>query len=50
MLPTTGILEYYFKIKFEKVGIPDFLDGIAVYKANDELCLQYKNHQCKVNS
>ena len=43
------LLEYFFNLRFEKIGTPKFLDGIAVNKENDNLYLRYKKYQCKIN-
>jgi hypothetical protein len=40
------LLEYYFTLRFEKTGMPEYLDGIAVYKENENLCLRYKKYEC----
>jgi hypothetical protein len=43
------LLQYYFKLRVEYTGIPGYLDGIAVYKEDDEICLSYKKHSCRIN-
>ena len=41
------LLEYYFKLKHEDIGIPSFLDSISAYKTNDTIHLQYHHHNLK---
>ncbi|MCP4136544.1 MAG: histidine phosphatase family protein [bacterium] len=36
--------EYYFGLRHEDIGPPDFLDGIAAYIQSNELHLQYHEH------
>jgi len=42
------ILEYYFHLKFEDIGIPGYLDGITAYKQNNTIHLQYNKYHSKV--
>jgi len=39
------LLEYYFSLRHEDIGYPDFLSGIAVYRENNKLYLQYGKHK-----
>ncbi|MBN2533607.1 MAG: histidine phosphatase family protein [Spirochaetales bacterium] len=43
------LLEYYFGLPFEEAGMPNYLDGIAVYKENDDLSFIYKKYRCRIN-
>ncbi|UCB46515.1 MAG: histidine phosphatase family protein [Spirochaetota bacterium] len=40
------VLEYYFQLRHENIGYPDFLTGIAAYRDNNTLHLQYGQHRC----
>jgi hypothetical protein len=43
------LLEYYFKLRFENTGIPGYLDGIAAYREDGDICLYHKKHSCRIN-
>lgn len=37
--------EYYFKLRHEDIGDPDYLDGIYVFLSDDTICLRYHSHE-----
>jgi hypothetical protein len=43
------LLEFYFKLRVGRMGIPGYLDGITAYKEDDDICLSYKKHGCRIN-
>jgi hypothetical protein len=41
--------EYFFKLRHEEIGIPDYLDGLFAYVSDGQLFLQYHEHEVKLN-
>ncbi len=40
--------EYYFNMRHEEIGEPDFLDGFLAYKENNSILLTYHGHSKKI--
>ena len=36
--------QYFFNLRHEDIGYPDFLDGMTAYKENGKICLAYHDH------
>lgn len=42
--------EYYFKLKHEVIGDPDFLDGLYAYMSDDNIVFRYHENETIINS
>ena len=41
--------EHFFGIRHDKVGLPDFLDGIVAYRTDARMHLRYHENECRID-
>ena len=42
--------QYFFNLRHEDIGYPDFLDGMTAYMENGKVCLVYHEHLHQVGA